>query len=297
MVGCPVDWCDYENSPGSVAGHVSGMQDEDHDWEKLGYDGIWEFRNQFEPGSKEGTSILHMTDSHIGRQYGGYYGTTWDVDCANGFQRAIERAIELGVDAVLHTGDLFHNDRNGITESQSAHVGSRLEDLSKADIPFFYILGDHERDEGKVTMREFEQIGYAENLEQNPVNVGKHVALYGQNYQPPDFWKQKNWKPESPGDRFSILALHQSIAPFTGKDHPDLHVKNIHTWTAISDGFLFDAIALGQFHREFDEKSANTRVICGGATERLGKTKSSIDPSVGVFQVTADGVEYRRHYL
>ena len=297
MVTCPVEWCDYENSPASVAGHISGTHDDDHDWQKLGYEGIWDFRNQFETESAACTTILHMTDSHIGKISGGFFKTKWEVDCAKGFQMAIDKAIELDVDSVLHTGDLFHNDQFGISESQKYLVENQLWRLNRYEIPFLYIVGDHERENGQAILHWLANIGYAKHLTQIPVNVGEHVALYGQDHRNREFWNCANWKPEPPGDRFSILGLHQSMAPYSPKKPPDLHVKDIKTWTAKNSGFSFNVIALGQLHREIDEMSEATRVICGGATERLGKTESAIEPSVGLFQVTSDDIKYRRIYL
>ena len=35
-VKCPVERCSYENVPRSVAAHISGVHDDDHDWDRLG---------------------------------------------------------------------------------------------------------------------------------------------------------------------------------------------------------------------------------------------------------------------
>ncbi|PSP78151.1 hypothetical protein BRC81_08925 [Halobacteriales archaeon QS_1_68_20] len=39
-VPCPVRGCDYRNVPASVSAHVSGVHDDDHDWDALAYEGM-----------------------------------------------------------------------------------------------------------------------------------------------------------------------------------------------------------------------------------------------------------------
>lgn len=59
-VYCPVDGCAYEDAVRSVAAHVSGTDDGDHEWNRLGYDGALGFvkeekRRQEADGSSAGT--------------------------------------------------------------------------------------------------------------------------------------------------------------------------------------------------------------------------------------------------
>lgn len=42
-VSCPADGCAYEDAVRSVAAHVSGTDDGEHSWERLGYDGALAF--------------------------------------------------------------------------------------------------------------------------------------------------------------------------------------------------------------------------------------------------------------
>lgn len=59
-VYCPVDGCAYEDAVRSVAAHVSGTDDGDHEWDRLGYDGALGFvkeekRRQEADGSRAET--------------------------------------------------------------------------------------------------------------------------------------------------------------------------------------------------------------------------------------------------
>lgn len=55
-VYCPVDGCAYEDAVRSVAAHVSGTDDGDHEWERLGYDGALGFVKQ-EKRRQDGSSV------------------------------------------------------------------------------------------------------------------------------------------------------------------------------------------------------------------------------------------------
>lgn len=300
-IGCPVEGCEYSGEIASVAGHVSGKRDARHDWQRLGYDGANHFKQvQHQDGSpSEATQVLHIADTHIGKDEGGYGSKTWPVDCAEGFSRAIKKAMSLDVDAVFHTGDLFHNDRRGITQDQIIHCEVDLAQLSNADIPFYYILGDHEREEGARCFERFEDAGLAIHLTDAPTLVGDNIALYGVDYEDSEWWERTRWNPDPPPtNRRSILALHQSLTPLTNSDRPECDAEDILRRTRANSGFQFDAIALGQLHKKIDRQIGGCRVVCGGATERLGGTKHSFTPFVGSFRCpTSASLTYHRHKL
>lgn len=55
-VYCPVDGCAYEDAVRSVAAHVSGTDDGDHEWDRLGYDGALGFVKE-EKRRQDGSSV------------------------------------------------------------------------------------------------------------------------------------------------------------------------------------------------------------------------------------------------
>lgn len=110
-----------------------------------------------------------MTECHIGREKEGHYGKGWPIDCADGFQKAVEAAILADADAFVHAGDLFHNDTTtGITDDHLAACVSALAKLQDSNIRFYFVLGDNERDEGKQTMDELEEIGWVKPRNTTP---------------------------------------------------------------------------------------------------------------------------------
>lgn len=290
-VGCPIEGCDYSGTVASVAGHVSGKKDAQHNWQRLGYKGANHFK-RFEgkrETNSERTQVLHIADTHIGKKLGGYGSKQWPVDCAEGFTRAVETALSLNVDAVFHTGDLFHNDRHGIKQAEAVKCGLELMRLDAAGIPFYYIIGDHERAEGERWFRRFEELDVATHLSDEPVLIGNHIALYGSDYKRRDWWERTRWEPECPPtDRKSILALHQSLAPLSKPERAECSVREILRQTHKNSGFRFDVIALGQLHKQIDRRIDGCRVVCGGATERLGRSKNAFTPFVGMFEAMVD---------
>ncbi|WP_311170890.1 metallophosphoesterase [Halobellus sp. ZY16] len=52
------------------------------------------------------TKLLHLSDTHLGNRQ--YRSDTRRDDFTRAFETAIDRALQENVDAVIHTGDLFH---------------------------------------------------------------------------------------------------------------------------------------------------------------------------------------------
>ena len=282
----------------SVAGHVSGKRNELHDWDQLGYDGANQFKEICERSSllRTGTTILHVTDTHLGKATGGYGSNQWPIDCSAGFEREIDAAISLGVDAVVHTGDLFHNDRNGIPGSLVGECRSQFLRLKSADISLYYIRGNHEREAGKDAWDKFERQGLATHLTGSPTQIGDNVAIYGADYQTEDWWQSARWKPDPTKNRFTILALHQSLAPLSPPERAECTASDILQRTRQNSGFTFDGIALGHPHKRSIQQVDNCSVICGEPPEQLDKRRER-SPFVGLFSLNSDGLAYTRHSI
>jgi DNA repair exonuclease SbcCD nuclease subunit len=295
---CPVEDCSYSDSIKSVAAHVSGKKDAQHDWHALGYGGYYEYiREQKEAQDSSKSVLVHMTDSHIGRERGGHYGKGWPIDCADGFQKAVEAAISADADAVVHTGDLFHNDTTtGITEDHLESCIIELAKLQDSNIPFYLVLGDHEDDEGEVVREKLEEFEFIRSLDTTPTLVGDQLALYGVDYKPESWWANGRFAPDSPpSGRTTILALHQPLQEFVNPDRAECDAREILQRTQSRRGFRFDAILVGQHHEDVREVVQDCDVLCGGATERI--SKRSFDPFVRVLTADASGLFHRKRVL
>lgn len=296
-VVCPVTGCNYSGPLKSVAAHVSGKKDPQHDWSALGYGGYYEYIRERKSSQDEKTVLVHMTDTHIGRETGGHFGSSWPIDCAQGFVAAIDVAISVGADAVVHTGDLFHNDtETGITEAHLKVVVDALGTLGEADIPFYYVLGDHEREAGKKVRARLTEFDLIESLSTTPTLIGDHVALYGVDYQTASWWDQNLVSPKAPpSGRHSILALHQSMRQFVKPDQAECDARVIQRQAQSSSDFRFDTILVGQHHKDIKTNIGGCEVLCGGATERI--SKRSFEPFVRQFTIDESGCSHQKEPL
>lgn len=90
-------------------------------------------------------TLLHLADVHFDTIYA---GRTLDLRRRlreaqqTAFERAVDRAIEEPVDAVLIAGDLFDAERLGIAAETA--LLDELRRLEEADIPVVYATGDHD---------------------------------------------------------------------------------------------------------------------------------------------------------
>lgn len=294
-VTCPAADCSFTGQPASIAGHVSGKRDDKHAWGRLGYDGANAYKSTVTASTEpleSATHLLHLSDSHLGASLSTDSDFSSKNRCLKGFRRAIDIAIDRDVDGVLNTGDLFHNDRHGITEEVKEEARSQLQRLAKRDISFYSIDGDHERKEGRGVLESFERKGIVNRLDEEPRLVGDGIALYGRDYTPSKRWTGTDWSPGSqPANRYGILALHQSITPITNSDSPDCTARDVAT---IAKPHV-QAIATGHLHLTGINWQQELPFVLGGATEPKRAGHTSNDPIVGLFNQTEGGsLRYQR---
>lgn len=296
-VTCPVAGCGYSGQPASVAGHVSGKRDSQHDWTQLGYAGANAYKRRMSTvggNLRSSTTLLHISDSHLGASLSetGHYPS--DSRCLNGFRRAIDIAIGRGVDAVLNTGDLFHNDRRGIPSGVEDSARNQLKRLAEQDIPFYSIDGDHERETGREVLKALERERLVTQLSETPHKVGDGLALYGRDFTPTKEWESTTWSPNSPlTDRFGIAAIHQSIKPISNSNWPHCTVEDV----VSTVGPYVHAIAAGHLHQTGIDWNDGLPFVLGGTTEPQRARQASINPVVGLFTQDGNALQYQRIQL
>lgn len=84
--------------------------------------------------------FAHMSDTHLGYRQLGIQER--EEDYYRLFERTIDKIIELDVDFVIHSGDLFDNYRPS-TDTLLAFQRALIK-LQQADIPFYAIVGNHD---------------------------------------------------------------------------------------------------------------------------------------------------------
>lgn len=218
------------------------------------------------------TEILHVSDTHLGKNQ---YGSDIRIDdYAKAFDASVSMAIQEDVDAVIHTGDLFDSrSPNTKTISQAFDVLSRLDDNN---IPFYGLVGNHERKWDKQWMDIFENLDNIHRLSEKPCIVNDEVALYGFDSFRGVEWENSEFRLENPEDDnlAILLCMHELfeelIPPHKAKRSIIPVLENINIKP--------DAIALGDYHAPIDKTVNDVPVFYAGATERT--SASTGDPSV-----------------
>ncbi|WP_318569882.1 DNA repair exonuclease [Salinigranum marinum] len=214
------------------------------------------------------TRLLHVSDTHLGnRQYGS------DVrreDFAEAFEQAIEYAIDENVDAVIHTGDLFDSRDPSLPDlNRCIDILGRLRE---ADIPFYGIVGNHERKMDDQYLDLINKTRTAERLDRNPRLVNGEVALYGIDAVTKPAWHAEDFELEAPPeDAFTILCMHQLLDPPV----PELFANHPLGDVIERVNVDLDALALGDYHETVGTVEEGTQVWYAGSTERCAKDEAS----------------------
>jgi hypothetical protein len=233
--------------------------------------------------------ILYATDSHLGKTSHSYSGSSWPISPENGFHRAIEAAISMDVDAVVHGGDLFHNPGDGIGSAEIALCREGLAALAESGIPFYFIYGNHERQAGRRVMSRFVDDSLAEHLGPRYDSINDAVAVYGIDYQSDwaDFVPDLERAPDSMS---TILFVHQSISPFSESKRPDCSLRDVHEGVNVP----VDLVVTGHVHTRTEELRESCRGVSGGATARVGQSRSGLQPSVELISTGGEVPEVKR---
>ncbi|HET7323607.1 MAG TPA: metallophosphoesterase, partial [Halococcus sp.] len=209
--------------------------------------------------------IAHISDTHLGnRQYGS------DVrrqDFTDAFAAAVERAIERDVDAIIHTGDLFHRRTPPLPQvNQCIGVLRRADD---AGIPFLGIVGNHDRKMDDQWLDLMAHTGTASRLDSSPTMIGESdeaVALYGIDAVPSPAWDSTNFELDKPDndDAYRLLCMHQLLHPPVPEIMADYPTDSVIERLNIE----IDGLALGDYHEAKSADVNGVDVWYAGSTER-----------------------------
>ncbi|GAB7013570.1 DNA double-strand break repair protein Mre11 [Halolamina salina] len=229
------------------------------------------------------TRVIHTGDTHVGYQQ--YHSPERRADFRRAFDAVVDDAIEEGVDAVVHAGDLFHDRRPELPDLMA--VLSALRRLDDADIPFLAIVGNHEATRTGEWLDLFEGTGLATRLRDSPVVVGD-TAFYGLDWVPESRRDDLDYEFEEHDAAHAALVSHGLFTPFEFGEWD--------TETVLGEANVeFDAMLLGDNHKADTAEVAGTWVTYCGSTERAS---ASEEEARGYNLVTFDGeVDIRRRSL
>jgi DNA repair exonuclease SbcCD nuclease subunit len=238
-----------------------------------------------EPVERRKTRILHVSDSHLGyhlRPTSGGKIMLWhdEVDCRARFRDVIVAAFENDVDAVVHTGDVF--DHTVCNEDLDLlEYGVKM--LDSEGIPFFYVLGNHDREKGRARLRKLSDAGLAYPLEEalQGQSIGD-VTLYGLDKRDANWWRNPDIRFTPNDTRYSVLCLHQTVSPPYSKDNPDCTLDTI--LKSVASRLSPDLLLLGDLHGPFSDSDASVPVYYSGPTARISYQYEDADPRANLFE-------------
>jgi DNA repair exonuclease SbcCD nuclease subunit len=240
------------------------------------------------------TRVLHVSDTHLGYQQ--YRSEQRRRDFFAAFQQVIDIATgqhpdhDVGpVDAVLHTGDLFDDQRTSFDDI--FYCQQALAELAETDIPFYIIVGDHEQRRGIDFVEVYESAGLAERLEREPTEL-EDVALYGIDAVRDREWETTKFSLVEPTDEslLRVVAMHEFFSP------PEDSYPHAYELEPAIDrfGIDIDGVALGDVHERQSANCNGIPVWYPGSTER-NKRDERPDRSVDLLTFDVDAeTEFQR---
>lgn len=243
--------------------------------------------------------IVHLSDTHLGfRQLHRVDEAGRNVreqDVAAAFAQAIDRAIALAPDAVIHAGDLFDSHHPSAAALSVALDG--LARLRTAGIPIILIAGNHETPRAASAEHIFsvlERFGdgvHALHGAPRTVRVGD-LAVHGIPYDN-DLARMaaavRAARPE-PDARENVLVAHLGLTGLGGVVGPEASLAVSGDTLAEAQGFSY--VALGHLHK-FAPVADN--VAYSGSTERMSWADDA--PVKGIVEVDLARDPSDREYL
>lgn len=203
--------------------------------------------------------LLHVADTHLG--YRQYRSEERRQDFTDAFSQAIDIAIAEDVDAVIHSGDLFHSKSPTLkTQMECTHQIHRLE---RQDIPFLGVVGNHERkrDDQWLDLLSL-TLDNIHLLDEESWTKGD-VTVHGFDYIPSTQWSSADLGVESDSE-WDIVSMHLLTHP------PVPELFDPHDTEEILDRLGdVDALFLGDYHERHGQRIDDTLVSYPGSTEMV----------------------------
>jgi len=229
--------------------------------------------------------FAHLADSHLGYKQLGL--DTREQDVYDVFEKTIDKIIELDVDFVIHSGDLFDQSRPSTNALLVFQKG--LLRLNESGIPIYAIAGNHDsvlRKNVKPPIALFEELGL------NIIRIGEafelsNIMICGIQYVP----KSQKSALDEIFEEFSelaeeyeksILVLHQGIDKVLPENAYELKLDEI------PDNFNY--YALGHIHDFHEIDYGKGKLVYPGSMEihNITDTNKQLDKGFCVVDLTGE---------
>ena len=244
--------------------------------------------------------ILHVADTHLG--YSAYRKVTDDginqreVDVYDAFKQFVDYAVKSKPDLIIHAGDLFDSVRPN--NRAITFAIKQILSLSKQNISFVVIAGNHEHPKLKETGHIFSIFDHIENV--YPVYNAKYEAIsftikkekitihaIPQSSSKDEFNYNLDKLEKDPSSDYNVLVTHGSvkgIKEFSMNEFNELVIPQRYLESN------FDYVALGHYHK-YTEVSKNA--FYAGSTECFTFTDSGDKKGFIEFELTEGKFNHR----
>jgi DNA repair exonuclease SbcCD nuclease subunit len=231
--------------------------------------------------------IIHTGDTHLG--YRQYHSDVRRKDFLNAFSAVVDDAVDMGVDAVIHAGDLFDS-RNPTLDDILDAMGL-FSRLKSAGIPLLAIVGNHESKQNTQWLDLYSSLGLVTRLSSEPYRLGE-VAIYGIDSVAKTkipLFDYSIFDGKGTDARYSFLVMHQLVNPFS---FGDWDIREV------IDSIPFDihAVLLGDNHKSEIIKVDDTWVTYAGSTER-NSTSEREPRSYNIITIRDSGIEISKRII
>ncbi len=207
--------------------------------------------------------FAHLSDSHLGTRQFGLMDR--ETDFYDVFAKNIDKIIEKDVDFVIHSGDLFDNNRPS-TEALLAFQKALLR-LNDEKIPIYAIAGNHDSILRKGAMPPlvlFKDLGLKLISQNNPFYTEGPVLICGLPYVPSsqgDVLRHKYDQLSKLAEKSlkSILVSHQGIDKWMHEDTHEIELDEMPK--------NFDYYAMGHIHNYIEEDYGKGKLVYPGSME------------------------------
>jgi exonuclease SbcD len=220
-------------------------------------------------GPTQTTHLLVIGDTHVGRTT--HPGTGERINPGKSFRTAIQYGIDRGIDAVVHAGDIFHE---SATPTDADYVDAHVfAPLATADIPFYYVTGNHEAQSGTELLEQRDG-SLVTNLDCTGTTINSHVRLFGTNhYSNGDLpWRNITF-PDTVAEPVSLLIIHQTLEQLSGPGTNAVDLTCLHR----RFNGCFDFILSGHHHDAIQDTWKDTPVMYTGAAEHMSTNENPVD--------------------
>lgn len=243
------------------------------------------------------TRVLVLGDSHVGyRHRPRSEKPAWakGINAREVFVQCLERARDLNVDAVVHAGDVFDH---GNTQCDRNAVDQAIAQTVEADIPFYYVFGNHDDEAGRKLLAS----GLGTHLAATTAPVTESlVAFWGVDHSGSSFPTTAPNAPMGGSSATNVLVIHESPHPVVDHTGTLLYQTDGNRADILpfidSMAFEIDLIITGHIHvaAHTSVQGYDIPVLVTGPTVPISKYEKDSNPSTWLLTVTDSEIEIER---